>query len=67
MSYPWLNFKARFLLRTFSRLVRKCDAYFKISIKEFICQFNIKITIIIFPVLLAFALRGDLQEDNTCV
>jgi hypothetical protein len=47
--------------RTFSRLIRECDADVKISIKQFWRQFNTKMAI---PVLRVFVTSGDSQEHN---
>jgi hypothetical protein len=50
ISYPRPNFKAYYLCRTFSRLIRECDAHDKLSIEEFWRQVNIKMAIVMFPV-----------------
>jgi hypothetical protein len=47
ISYWRPNFKACYLRRTFSRLIREYDADAKLSIKEFWRQFNIKMAIVI--------------------
>jgi hypothetical protein len=64
MSYLGTNFKACYLRRTLSRLIRECYADDKLSIKEFWCYFNIKMANVMFPVLRVFVIRGDSQGRN---
>jgi hypothetical protein len=46
VSYPLPKFEAYFLRRTFTRLIKECDADDKICIKEYWRQFNIKMVIV---------------------
>jgi hypothetical protein len=63
ISYPRPNFKAYFLRRTFSRLIRECDADDKLSIKEFWRQFNIKMATVMRFLFYAFSLYAAIDRN----
>jgi hypothetical protein len=64
VSYPRQNFKASYLRLTFSWLIMECDADDELSFKEFWRQFNIRLAIVMLPVLRVFIIRGDSQERS---
>jgi hypothetical protein len=66
ISYPRPNFKAYFPRRTFSRLIRECDAHDKLRIKEFWRQYINMAIVICFP-FYAFSLYAAIRKNATPV
>jgi hypothetical protein len=67
LSYLRPNFKACYLRQNFSRFTRKCDAYDKLSIREYWRQFNIKMVIVIRFPFYAFSLYAAICRNATPV
>jgi hypothetical protein len=67
ISYPRPNFKAYYMRRTFSRLIRECDADDKLSIREFWRQRNIKMAIVIRFPFYAISLYAAICRNATPV
>jgi hypothetical protein len=65
ISYPLPNFKAYYLRRILSRLIRECGADDKLSIKEFWRQFNIKMAIVIRFQFYASSLYAAIHRNAT--
>jgi hypothetical protein len=64
MYCPRLNFKAQYIRRIFSRPIRQCVADGKQSIREFWCQLNVRLTVVIRYPFYTFALYATICSSQ---